>query len=119
MVLLTGLTIKVFETFLHSENMMNEYYIAASSSCIVLTALDEIIRNIFLKSHLHNAFKGDCEYYKLKMCAWYITSFITTIFKTIANNSTALLNRMSIATNLSLKIVKDQVKKKNMLILGN
>ena len=68
-VLLTGLTIKVFETFLDSENMMNECYLAASSSRIVLTALDEIIMDTLLKSHLHNAFKGECKCCKLKMHA--------------------------------------------------
>ena len=74
-VLLTGLTIKVFKTFLHSENIMNEYYIAASLSHIVLTGLDEIIRNIFFKFHLYSAFKEDCKYCKLKMHARYITPF--------------------------------------------
>jgi len=111
-VLMTGLTIKAFESFLDSENMMNEYYIAASSSRIVLTALDEIIRDIFLKSYLHNAFKGDCKNCKLKMYSQYVTPFMTTIFKTTANNFTVLLNRKNMATKLSLKMVKDQVKQK-------
>ena len=92
-VLLAGLIIKVFETFLDSENVMNERYLAASSSRIVLTALDEIIMDMLLKSHLHNAFKGECKHCKLKTRARRMTPFMTTIFKTPAKNFTVLLNR--------------------------
>ena len=59
-VLLTGLNIKIFETFINSENMMNEYYLASSSSCTMLATLKEIIWDIVSKSCTFNAFKGEC-----------------------------------------------------------
>ena len=48
-VFVAGLIIKSSETFLDSEVIMNECYLAALSSRIVLTALKEIIIEISLK----------------------------------------------------------------------
>ena len=61
-VLIAGLIAKAFGTFLNSEVMMNECYLASSSSRIVLTALKEIIIEILLKSCMYDAFKGECKH---------------------------------------------------------
>ena len=109
-VLIAGLIIKVFETFLNSEVMMNECYLAASSSRIVLTALKEITIEILLKSRMNN-FKEEFKYCNINMQSRCVTPLRSTIFNTTSNNFTLLLNRRNMAQKLTIKMVKEQKKK--------
>ena len=98
-VILTSLIIKIFETFIESDIMINEYYLASSLSSVILTTLKEIIHAIISKSYVFNTFHRKYNHYNKSMKSSYIRHFVNTIFNTITNNFTIILNRRDVVKN--------------------
>ena len=95
--------------------MMNEYYLAPSTSSKILTTLKEIIHDILSKLHTFNTFKGKYNYYSKGVKLLSIIAFRNTIFKPTANNFIIVLNRRDTVENSSLNLVK-YMKKKNRYV---
>ena len=111
-VMLSGSIIKIFERFIQSENLMNDYYASCSSSRVALLALKNLLNDLMSESLFFNAFKGKCRLCGIDMMKKLINPLTITFFNVTTNNFTILLNRREVARKLTMKLVK-ALKKKN------
>ena len=111
-VLICGAMIKIFQQFIKTESMMNDYCVSCSSSRVALRKLKCIVYDIVNTSAHFCAFKGECTSCKSDMLRFMIKPLINTHFNVSADNLTMVLNRREVTKKLSLKIVKE-LKKKN------
>ena len=69
-VLICGIVINIFERFLNSDSLKNDYFASCSSSRVALLTFKEMVQEVISNSHTFNVFKGVDVPYHLFPSTW-------------------------------------------------
>lgn len=111
-IIVRGIIKTIFERFLQSETLLNDYH-HCSSSCVALITLKQMLLDMIKDSTMFN---HAARHYNLHNAnRFHAITMLLTFFNILTNNFTILLNRREMTKKTTLKIVKDQ-KTKNRCI---
>ena len=96
----------VFEQFLNTEELMNDYQTSCSSGRVCSLALKELALEMLSSTHVINAFNVPCLLCGKEPILNTIKSLFKTFFNIVAKNFALLLNRRNVANKITLKLVK-------------
>ena len=117
-VIMYGIIKIIFEEFLQSETLLNDYHHSCSSSRVALMTLKEIIFDIIKESSIFNDAIRTCNSCYTNRLKKISLPLVNTFFNVSTNNFTLLLNRREITKKITMKMVKDQ-KTKNRYVSEN
>ena len=85
-----GIIVKLFEHFLNSASLMNEYHVSRLNSRVALLAIKELVQDLISNSCTLNAFKFTCHACSTNLLKRVIKPSVKTCFNIAAKKYVAI-----------------------------